>query len=59
MNKQNLLMRLNQDQRGATMVEYVVIVTLIFIAAIGAWQHLGRSVNQKTERAAGALDAVN
>lgn len=49
---------LAKDTRGATMVEYVVIVTLIFIAALVAWQNLGKSVSAKTQRAADALDAV-
>ena len=49
---------LAKDTRGATMVEYVVIVTLIFIAALLAWQNLGKAVNNKTQKAADALDAV-
>ncbi len=63
----NKLLRLARDTRtaglandtgGATMVEYVVIVTLIFIVALVAWQNLGKQVNAKTQKAADALQAV-
>ncbi len=55
----NKLSRLNKDTRGATMVEYVVIVTLVFIAALIAWQNLGKAVKDKTQKAADSLNAVN
>jgi Flp pilus assembly pilin Flp len=39
------------DTRGATMVEYIVIVSLIFLVAVGAWRALGKQVNAKTQQA--------
>lgn len=51
-------MRLARDTRGATMVEYVVIVTLVFIVALTAWKNLGKAVEKKTQKAATELDAV-
>jgi Flp pilus assembly pilin Flp len=47
--------KLAGDTRGATMVEYVVIITLILIAALTAWRALGTAVAQKTQQAAQAL----
>jgi len=51
----NKLQALNDDTRGATMVEYVVILTLIFLVAVTAWGKLGKAVNEKTEAAQKAL----
>lgn len=52
---QNTWTRLGRDTRGATMVEYVVILALILIVAIKAWTTLGQNVNTKTNAAAKAL----
>lgn len=49
------LERLMRDQRGATMVEYIVIVALILLVALQAWRELGSRVNTKTEAARDAL----
>ena len=46
---------LASDARGATMVEYIVIVSLIFLVALGAWRALGQNVNTKAQAAAQAL----
>jgi Flp pilus assembly pilin Flp len=46
---------LTGDTRGATMVEYIVIVTLVFLVALTAWRTLGERVNAKTQAAADAL----
>jgi len=43
------------DMRGATMVEYIVIVSLVFLVALTAWRTLGQNVNIKTQAAADAL----
>jgi len=53
----NNLLRLNDDTRGATMVEYVVIITLIFLVAVAAWGRLGKTVSAKTDAAEKALSA--
>jgi Flp pilus assembly pilin Flp len=51
----NRFRALARDQRGATMVEYIVIVALILLVALQAWKTLGKNVNTKTEKAAEAL----
>ena len=51
----NRFRELARDQRGATMVEYIVIVALIMLVALQAWKSLGKNVNTKTDEAAKAL----
>jgi Flp pilus assembly pilin Flp len=51
----NRFRALARDQRGATMVEYIVIVALILLVALQAWKNLGTNVNTKTQTAADAL----
>jgi Flp pilus assembly pilin Flp len=51
----NRFRSLARDQRGATMVEYIVIVALILLVALSAWKELGKNVNTKTNAAAKAL----
>ncbi len=51
----NRFRALARDQRGATMVEYIVIVALILLVALQAWKNLGKNVNAKTEKAVEAL----
>ena len=36
-----------KDSRGATAIEYALVASLISIAAIGAFQNLGTSVETK------------
>ena len=43
--------RLARDTRGATMVEYIVIVALIFLVSVVAWGELGKNVNTKVQKA--------
>ena len=47
---------LAKDTRGATMVEYVVILALIFLVAVAAWDRLGQAVNTKTGNVADKLE---
>jgi Flp pilus assembly pilin Flp len=49
------LLRLMRDTRGATMVEYIVIVAVILLVALKAWEALGTSVSGRTHDAAEAL----
>lgn len=51
----NRFRSLGGDQRGATMVEYIVIVALILLVALQAWKNLGSNVSTKTQNAADAL----
>ena len=48
--------RLGRDSRGATMVEYIVIVAMVFLAGVTAWDKLGKAVSTKTDAAAKALE---
>lgn len=48
--------RLGRDSRGATMVEYIVIVAMVFLAGVTAWDKLGKAVSTKTDSAAKALE---
>lgn len=44
-----MLMKLNKllrDQRGATAIEYVIIVALVAICALGAYQKFGENVTK-------------
>jgi len=50
------LMAIARDTRGASMAEYVIILALVAIVAIVAWQALGTAVSTKTKAAA---DAIN
>ena len=43
--------RLVRDSRGATMVEYIVLITLILLVAVKAWRELGTQVSTKTNQA--------
>lgn len=47
--------RFSCDTRGATMVEYIVLVALIFLASLAAWKKLGENANLKVEKARDAL----
>jgi Flp pilus assembly pilin Flp len=49
------LTRLMRDTRGATMVEYIVIVAVILLVALKAWESLGTNVSERTNDAAEAL----
>lgn len=40
----NLLSRFAKDESGATAIEYGLIVALVSMAAIGAYQALGNSI---------------
>jgi Flp pilus assembly pilin Flp len=51
----NRFRSLARDQRGATMVEYNVIVALILLVALQAWKNLGTAVSTKTQKAADEL----
>ena len=41
--------RLRDDQRGASFVEYVIVVGLVAIVCIMAFDKFGRAINKKVE----------
>jgi Flp pilus assembly pilin Flp len=48
--------RLSIDDGGLSTVEYVIILALIAVAGIGAWQTFGRSVFNQVRGSAGRID---
>lgn len=50
------LTQLARDTRGATMVEYIVIVALIFLVSIAAWKKIGDQTKLRAEEAGTALE---
>ncbi|MEM6907221.1 MAG: Flp family type IVb pilin [Pseudomonadota bacterium] len=52
----NVLKQLGGDQKGATAVEYALIVSLIVIAAVGAFQAVA---NENTSMWGNVMDASN
>ena len=51
-----MLRRLGADQRGATAIEYGLIVALIAVASIGGMQQLGGGVGGKWGNLAAAMN---
>jgi pilus assembly protein Flp/PilA len=53
----NILKRIIKDESGATAIEYGLIVALVSMAAILAYQALGTSITNFFNGVAGTLDA--
>jgi Flp pilus assembly pilin Flp len=45
------LLVLADDQRGGSLVEYVIVVALVAAAGVGAWQSFGQDIKKYTEDA--------
>ena len=56
--KQTRLARLWSDERGASFIEYVIVVGLVAIIAIAAFQTFGETVVKKLQDETKALDKV-
>jgi pilus assembly protein Flp/PilA len=50
--------KLLQDNRGANMVEYIILVAVIALVAIAAFRTFGNAVNDKTNEKAGDVQAL-
>ncbi|MCA9581992.1 MAG: hypothetical protein KC416_09370 [Myxococcales bacterium] len=50
---------LGTEDEGLTTVEYVIVLALVALVAIGAWTALGTAVNQKASEAASTIGTVN
>src|SRR5262245_66225289 len=50
--------RLRRDARGANLVEYIIVVGLIAIVAIGGFRLFGSSVNDKADRQAACVHSL-
>jgi len=53
-NKKSLV----RDQRGLTTVEYIIILILIAVAAIGLWQAFGESVMDRINESTEAVNGM-
>jgi len=50
--------RFLKDSRGATMVEYIILVGVIAMLAIGAFRLFGTAVKGKVQQQQGTVDSV-
>jgi Flp pilus assembly pilin Flp len=56
-----MIQKLNQlldDRRGAGMTEYIILVGVIAMLALGAFRLFGESVSAKVEEQQGAVDNI-
>ena len=51
--------RLGRDERGATLVEYVLLVSMIAIAVIGAVVFLGSQLSPRFSQAGSAISTAS
>lgn len=52
------LSKLHQSTQGAGFVEYIILVGLVALFCIGAYQTFGESVTGKVEEQAGEVDGI-
>lgn len=55
MNTKNLIKKSNK--RGATMIEYGLMIAVILVVAVGAFKSMGQNVNTKAGKAANEIGA--
>jgi Flp pilus assembly pilin Flp len=48
-----------RDERGLSTVEYVIILVLIAVMAIGVWQTFGASIMAQVSGSTTAIDGLN
>ena len=49
-------MRLKNDQRGQSLVEYIILVALVTLVSVSATKLLGRKINTKFEEIKEQID---
>jgi len=49
---------LARDQRGLTTVEYIIVLVLIAIAAIGIWTAFGEAVIERVDESMGEIQGM-
>ena len=54
-NKVNALAK---DERGLSTVEYVLLLALVAVACIGAWQTFGGTIISKVDEKGSKIDAL-
>ena len=52
------LRRFHEDRRGASFIEYIIVVGLVAIIAISAFQTFGQTVVQKLQQETQGLEQV-
>ena len=57
--KSSLFRKLVRDTRGANLVEYIMLVGLIAILCIVAFNQFGGAVRTKLDQEKGAIDGIN
>lgn len=57
--KQNRLQKLVKDDRGANLVEYIILVGVVALIALAGYKVFGTSVDNKINEQAGSVDAIN
>jgi len=50
--------KLTRDQRGASLIEYVLLIGVVALFAIAGFKAFGGSVNDKIKQQSGAVDSV-
>ena len=50
--------RLIKDNRGANMVEYIIVVAVIALIAIAAFRTVGTNLNSKTNEKANEINTL-
>jgi len=53
------LKKLGSDQRGASLIEYVLLIGVVALLAVAGFKIFGTSVKGKITQQAGAVDGVN
>ena len=56
---QNTILSFFKDEEGQTMVEYIIIVIVIAIAALVAFRMIGGAVKSKAEQAAASIGELD
>lgn len=54
----NTLRKLQQDDQGLSTVEYIIILFLIAVAAIGVWTAFGETLTDKVDTADGEIQGI-
>ncbi len=50
--------RIASDTRGLTTVEYVIVLAMIAVVAVGLWQKFGGKVSDYLKNSTAAIDAA-
>ena len=59
MNEQNKIQKLIRDTSGAGMVEYIILVGLVALACVVAYQTFGKDVKGKVEEQGASVTGIN